>query len=152
MWKQRSHYMAPLTDLINRKKGVVKWTPEATEAFEKVKKMCAKDVTLFYPNFGETFDVHTDASEYQLGGIISQNGRCIAYYSKKLSSTQKKYPTIEQELLEIFTVLKEFRPMLLGQKLIIWMDHKNLTYTNTTHANDRVLQQRLAIEEFDCEF
>ena len=97
-----------MTDLINRKKGVVKWTPEATEAFEKVKKMCAKDVTLFYPNFGETFDVHTDASEYQLGGIISQNGRCIAYYSKKLSSTQKKYPTIEQELLGIFTVLKEF--------------------------------------------
>ena len=42
--------------------------------------------------------------------------------------------------------------MLLGQKLIIWTDHKNLTYPNTTHANDRVLRQRLAIEEFDCEF
>ena len=109
--------------------------------------MCAEDTTLFYPDFNKTFDAHTDfnvhtnASEYQLGVIISQEGRPIAYYSKKLTSMQKKYLTIKQELFRICVVLKELRQMLLGQKRILWTDHKNLTYTNSKHANNQVLRQ-----------
>ena len=85
--KGRPLHMAPLTDLIDRKKGQVQWTEEATKAFENVKKMCAEDTTLFYPDLNKMFDVYMNASEYQLGGIISQEGRSIAYYSKNLTST-----------------------------------------------------------------
>ena len=42
VWKGKSQHMAPLADLIDRKKGQVQWTEEATKAFENVKKMCAE--------------------------------------------------------------------------------------------------------------
>ena len=38
--------------------------------------------------------------------------------------------------------------MLLGQRVIVSTDHKNLTYTNTKHASDRILRQRLLLEEY----
>ena len=38
--------------------------------------------------------------------------------------------------------------MLYGQRIIIWTDHKNLTYMATQFSSDRVLRQRLSIEEF----
>ena len=95
--------------------------------------------------------MHTDSSEFQMGGIISQESRPVAYWSKKLTTTQQKYPTIEQELLAIVELLKEFRCMLYGQKLRVHTDHKNLTYRNTTFKYNRVLRQRLLLEEFGPE-
>ena len=95
--------------------------------------------------------MHADCSDYQMGGTISQSGRIIAYWSKKLSEAQKKYPTIEKELLAIVELLKEFRNILYGHKIIIWTDHKNLTYDNTKFSCDRVLRQRIKIEEFGPE-
>ena len=104
-WRRRAHHMAPLTKLLSQKKGAIKWNKEADEAFKKIKEICAEDALLFYPNFAQPFEIHTDASEYQMGGVISQNGNTIAYWSRKLSETQKRYPTIEQELLAITEIL-----------------------------------------------
>ena len=52
----------------------------------------------------------------------------IAFYSQKLTPTQQNYTTIEKELLSIVEVFKEFCQMLLGSKLVVYMDHKNLTH------------------------
>ena len=38
--------------------------------------------------------------------------------------------------------------MLLGQVIKIWTDNENLTYDNTDFSSDRILHQRLIIEEF----
>ena len=85
---------------------------------------------LAYPNFSEEFVIHTDASHTQLGAVISQNKRPIAFYSRKLKLEQTRYTTTESELLSIVEMLKEFRNILLGQKIVIHTDHKNLTCKN----------------------
>ena len=38
--------------------------------------------------------------------------------------------------------------MLLGQEIRIYTDHKNLTYPSTDFTSDRILRQRLVIEEY----
>jgi hypothetical protein len=50
--------------------------------------------------------------------------------------------------LAIVETLKYFKHMLLGHKIIVRTDHKNLTHPNSTHSLDRVLRQRLLLEDY----
>jgi hypothetical protein len=47
------------------------------------------------------FDIYTDASTKQLGSVITQDNRPIAYFSRKLSGAQSKYTVTKLELLAI---------------------------------------------------
>ena len=110
------------------------------------KKIIAKEVMLAYPDFNKPFVIHTDASHYQLGAVISQEGKPIAFYSRKLNPAQTRYTTTERELLSIVETLKEYRNILLGQQIEVFTDHKNLVYK--TFNTERVMRWRLIIEEY----
>jgi hypothetical protein len=58
--------------------------------------------------------VYTDASNKQLGAVIMQEVKPLAFYSRKLNSAQTRYTTGEQELLRIVETLKEFIDIWLG--------------------------------------
>jgi hypothetical protein len=91
--------------------------------------------------------VYNDASNKQLGAVIIQEGKPLAFYSKTLSSAQTRYTTGEQELLRsIVKTLKEFRNILLGQKVIVHTDHLNMLYGKL--SNDRITRWRLLLEEY----
>lgn len=145
LWIRRSHVLAPLTALTSTSVKW-KWTDEHQRAFDNMKRIMARETILAYPNFQLPFDIHTDASQTQLGACISQDGRPIAFYSRKLSPAQTRYTTTERELLSIVETLKEFRNILLGQQLVVHTDHVNLTYKNFT--TDRVMRWRLFLEEY----
>ena len=151
MWKQRSHILAPLTDLVGLGKKKIKWEPNHQRSFEEIKKVLAKETILNYPKFDRPFDIHTDASDRQLGAVISQDGKPLAFYSRKLSSAQRNYTTTEQELLSIVETLKEFRNILLGQIIKVHTDHKNLVHESELKTSQRVMRWRLLLEEFGPE-
>ena len=145
MWPRRSDILAPLSKLVSDKVPW-KWTDREQKAFELMKKVISKEVLLSYPDFSKPFVIHTDASHQQLGAVITQNNRPIAFYSRKLNSAQTNYTTTERELLSIVETLKEFKNILFGQKIIIYTDHQNLTYAKFN--TERVIRWRLIIEEF----
>ena len=151
MWKQRSTLIAPLTELSTKGKRKFIWTEKHAEAFRKIKKIVAKETLLVYPDFTKAFDVHTDSSDYQLGGVVSQGQKPIAFFSRKLNSAQRNYTVTEKELLAIVETLKEFRYILYGHKIIVHTDHKNLCSTTAQHEGQRVMRQRLVMEEFGIE-
>ena len=75
-----------------------------------------------------------------------QEGQPIAYYSKKLNSTQKNYMMTEKEMLSIVGTLKEFHSMLLGASIHVYTNHCNLTFEGLT--TQHVLHWLNKIEEF----
>ena len=90
------------------------WSKECQKAFDTIKKLVSRETLLSYPSSNESFEIHSDASKLQLGSVISQQGKPIAFYSKKLNPTQINYATIEREFLSIVQTQKEFRNILLG--------------------------------------
>jgi hypothetical protein len=129
MWPRQSEILAPLTRLTS-KDVPFQWTDVKQQAFDKIKAIVCREVLLSYPDFNKPFHIHTDASHYQLGAVISQNNCPIAFYSRKLQPAQVRYTTTERELLLIVETLKEFQNILLGQQIVVHTDHQNLTYKN----------------------
>ena len=73
-WKKRAHILAPLTSLtkVPPKQFKKNWTPACDKALAEVKAMVTHDVLLAFPDPNKTFDIETDASDYQLGAMIMQ--------------------------------------------------------------------------------
>ena len=110
----------------------------------------ARQVLLHFPDFFKPFDVLTDASDYQLGGVIVQDNFPVAFYSRKLNSAQCNYTTMEKELLSIIETATHHRDILFGFKVNFHSDHKNLSFEN--FKSERVRRWRLLLEEFDYTF
>ncbi len=62
-----------------------------------------------YPDYSKVFKIYTDASSKKLGAEITQENRPIAFFSQKLSDTQRKYSVTKFELLAIVQTLKDQR-------------------------------------------
>jgi RNase H-like domain found in reverse transcriptase/Reverse transcriptase (RNA-dependent DNA polymerase) len=150
MFPKRSHTLAPLTALVGGR-GSLKWTPECQQAFDATKALLAKDAFLRYPDHNKRFDIYCDASDRQLGAVITQENRPVAYYSRKLNSAQHNYTVGEKEILSVVETLKEYRNMLYGcPNIHVHTDHKN----NTFHRlqTQRVLCWRLFLEDNNVQF
>ncbi len=109
--------LAPLSDLVGEcgetkitrnnkvKKKPWHWDLMHQIAFDNVKSTIIKEVVLAYPDFTKPFEIYTDASTKQLGAVITQENRPIAFFSQKLSAVQSKYTVTELELLAIVEAL-----------------------------------------------
>jgi hypothetical protein len=152
--------LAPLTSLVgecgqtktSKAKGTKKvpwhWDEINQRAFNHVKATMAKDVVLAYPDYSKVFEIYTDASSKQLGAVITQDNRPIAFFSWKLANTQCKYSITEIELLAIVETLKEFKGMLWGQNIKVFTDHANIMRDALGLTLDRVYQWRILLEEY----
>jgi hypothetical protein len=160
MWAKRSEMLAPLTDLVGecgetkatKKNGSKKkpWRLESIhqQAFVNVKATITKEEVLAYPDFTKPFEIYTDASNMQLGAVITQGNTSIAFFSRKLSKTQTKYSVTKIKLLAIVEPLKEFQGMLWGQTIKFYTDHKIITQDAIGLTSDRVNHWQLVLEEF----
>jgi hypothetical protein len=115
--------LAPLTSLVGEcvqtkttkaiktKKVPWHWDEVHQRAFDHVKATITKDVVVAYPDYSKVFEIYTDPSSKQLGAVITQDSRPIAFFSQKLSDTQRKYSITEIEVLAIVEALKELKGM-----------------------------------------
>ncbi len=96
------------------------WTAECQAALDELcHRLCDTPVLLF-PDYTKSFILDTDASDTGLGAMISQldkNGHkhVLAYGSRLLSKTERKYCVTWGELLAVVTFVKHFRLYLLGR-------------------------------------
>ncbi|KAL4334296.1 hypothetical protein GQ457_07G004020 [Hibiscus cannabinus] len=90
------------------------------------------------------FVMYSDASYVGLGYVLMQEGRVVAYASRKLKVHEKNYPTHDIELATMVFALKILRYYLYGEKCIVYTDHKSLKYLMT--QKELNLRQRRWLE------
>ena len=78
MWQKRSHILAPLTGMVSEV-ATWKWDKEQQQAFEEMKRVISQETLLTFPDFEKPFHIYTDASNYQLGAVIMQNDKPLAF-------------------------------------------------------------------------
>ena len=120
MWAKRSKTLGPLTSMTGKpKRHPYIWTEECQKAFDNMKAIMIQDALIVYPKYRDPFDIHTDASDYQIGGVVSQNNKPIAYFSRKFNTAQINYTVTAKLILAIVKTLKKFHSMLLGKVIKI---------------------------------
>ncbi|POM64725.1 LOW QUALITY PROTEIN: Retrovirus Polyprotein [Phytophthora palmivora] len=147
----KSALLKPLTRITPPKAAFV-WTSIENEAFEGVKKVLASAVLLSFSDFTKPFEIYADASGKQLGGLIQQDRKLIACYSRSLTPAQQNYTTTDLELLSVVEILKEYRTMLLGFPIIVHTDHKNLIYPTETSLQIKRWKLLLAEYRLTCQY
>ena len=76
----------------------------------------------------------------------------IHYASRTLNDAQLNYATTEKELLAIVFAFDKFRVYLIGNKVIVYIDHSSIKYLMTKKdAKTRLIRWVLLLQEFDLE-
>jgi hypothetical protein len=77
-WVRRSSLLAPLMSMTSKNVKFV-WTDVHQKAFEDIKKIICREVMLTFPDFSKPFHIYTDASDTQLGAVITQDENILHF-------------------------------------------------------------------------
>jgi hypothetical protein len=122
--------LLPLTDAL-RGEAAWTWTPAMNHSFGLIKQTLSSVATLTHPDPAADLCLAVDASNTHVGAVLQQlsgsTWRPLAFFSKKLDSTQLKYSAFDRELLAAFLSVRHFRYLLDGRRFHILTDHKPFT-------------------------
>ncbi|XP_075096551.1 putative mitochondrial protein AtMg00860 [Nicotiana tabacum] len=98
---------ALLTKLLKKNKPWV-WMEHYQKAFECLKASVTEEPVLALPDFAKTFEVHIDASDFAIEGVLMQDKHLITFESRKLNEMERRYTMQEKEMTAI--TLKKITP------------------------------------------
>ena len=121
----------PLTQLTCKGKEFI-WTEDCQQAFELLKERLTTTPIMTLPNDDDLFVVDVDASDFGLGGVLSQvqdqQEKVVSYASRTLNKSERRYCVTRRELLALVYCLKHYRYFLLGRKFLVRSDHQALQW------------------------
>ena len=109
------------TDLL-KKTTKREWTKRSQQAFN-LKKAVTKEPILVLPNHDLPFEVHTDASNFAIRGVLMQVEYPIAFESRKFNDTEQRYKVQEKEMTTVLHCLRTWRHYLLESKFMVERDN-----------------------------
>ncbi|KAH0693436.1 hypothetical protein KY285_020533 [Solanum tuberosum] len=118
---------ALLTDLL-KKSREWEWTDLCQDAFENLKVAIIDEPILALPDFTKAFEIHTDASDFAIGGVLMQEGYPIAFESRKLNDVETRYSAHEREMTTVVHCLWTWRHYVLGAHFVVNTGNVATTY------------------------
>ena len=147
----------PLRQLL-KKEQMWLWDATQQKAFDNVKRtLSSAEVLAHYDPNSKTTVIAADACQDGLGAVLLQtdvngNRRPIAYASRSLTDTEKRYAVIEKEALASTWACEKFSDYVLGLKFILETDHRPLvpllSSTELSKMPTRVLRFRLRLMRY----
>lgn len=146
-----SDVSAPLRKLLE---GDVEWHWETLQqqSFEHLKKLVSKAPVLKYYDVNKDVTLSVNASSEGQGAVIMQEAQPVAYDSRSLTDTQKRYAQIKKELLAIVYGCEKFKQYLYGKQVQVESDHKPLesVFKKGLHkAPPRLQKMLMRLQAFD---
>ncbi|CAF3794553.1 unnamed protein product [Rotaria sordida] len=137
------------------------WTQACQDAFELLRQRLIEAPIISYPRFDQPFILQLDASDVGISAILAQKlvdndnvtrEHVIAYASRTLSSTERKYNATERECLAIIYGCNYYRPYLEGTRFTAVTDHKALKWLHSTKdLNTRLARWAIQIAAYDMD-
>ena len=144
----------PLFNLLKKENSFI-FDENCKRAFNQLKTALTTDPVLRPPDFNREFNLYTDSSFYSLGAILSQKddeGReyVVAYASRLLKESEKKYAISEKECLSCIWATKYFRVYLFGRRFNLYTDHRSLLWLmNIKDENGRLGRWPVYVQGLD---
>ena len=138
--------MAPLHAQASGKGQNIDRSADCQDAFDRTKDALSSATLLHHPQPDAPTSLTVDASNTAVGAQLEQRqGRSwvpLAFFSRKLSDSEKKYSAFDGELLAAYSATKHFRHFLEGRIFTLYTDHKQLTIALTSQADRSPHQTR----------
>ena len=155
---QMSSKAAPLNALL-QKNASFEWTEAEENSFQMLKQDIVNALSLTHYDPSKQLVLATDASPYGTGAVLSQieDGveKPIAFASKTLTTTQKRYSQLDREGLGVIFGISKFHKFLYGRKFILQLDNKPLSAIFSlerkipTMAAERLTRWALKLRAYD---
>jgi hypothetical protein len=129
--KNFTKIVAPLTNLLKKSSRTYEWDEACNGAFETLKGILVKAPVLKLFNFNKDFEIHSDAFDFVIGGVLVQDGRPVAFESKKLSEMERRWLTHEKEMWAFIHCLKTWGHYIGSKDVMVWIDDVTLRYFAT---------------------
>ena len=125
-FKDYAKIMRPVTDVMRGKDFY--WGDSEQDSFDDIKRALKMAPVLTHPSSEKKFVVSTDASKFAVGATLEQDGRPIAYLSHRLTDTEMRWDTGDQELLAFMIALRECDVYLKRRSFTFKTDHEPIRY------------------------
>ena len=132
--------------------------PQYIEAFETLQLLIVSHPILKFPEYDMPFVITTDASDYTIGAVLSQEGHPICFVSRTLNNHEKNYSVTDKEFLAIVYSVNYFRPYIYGSHFKVITDRAPIKFLNSKYKGKEFSQRNqrriLKLQEynFDIEY
>lgn len=152
---QFSTVIAPLCRL-TKKNVKWSWSPECEKSFKALKEQLVTAPILTCPDFSRTFYIQTDASAYGVGCVLTQffdeGEKVICYLSRSLTAQERKYSSVERELIAVIWSLEKLRHYVEGFHFKVITDcHSLLWLHRLKDPQGRLARWTLRLQPYDFE-
>ena len=122
-------------------------------AFQALRASLVDTPILAFPTETGQYILDTDASNFGLGGVLSQiqddRELVVAYCSRALRPSQRRYCTTKREMLAVVAMCLQFRSYLRGARFTLRTDHKSLVWLHRFKDTEGMLSRWLhSLQQF----
>lgn len=154
-----SSILEPLHNLLRKNQEFI-WSEDCQKAFDYMKNFLSSQPVLSIFDRNLPIHIYTDASLQGIGAVLKQpqlnknSGikKPVAYFSRKLTESQKKKKAIYLKCIAIREAVKFWQHWLIGRHFIVFSDHKPLEKMNIKARTDEELGDlTYYLSQFDFE-
>lgn len=139
-----SHWIPNFSKKITRLTNVTNFpiSNECAIDFGRVKQD-VMDACLSYVDENKPLIVETDASYTTIAASLNQQGKPVAFFSRTLTPTERKYSAVEKESHTIVESLRKWRHYLIPRRFKVVTDQRSVSFMLNKQLGNKIKNEKI---------